>query len=60
MERIVSDYPSLRLFSLPSIANRERRHLELGVEGEPSLVDRAMEDICVEVDRRGIAWTWRP
>lgn len=26
MERIVSDYPSLRLFSLPSVANRERRH----------------------------------
>lgn len=60
MERIVSDYPSLRLFSLPSVANRERRHLELGVEGEPALVDKAMDEICSEADRRGLAWTWRP
>ena len=59
MERIVNDYPSLRLFSLPSIANHERRHLELGVEGEPPLVDQAMSEICTEVDRRGLAWTWR-
>ncbi len=60
MERIVRDYPSLRLFSLPSVVNRERRHLELGVEGEPPLVDKAMEEIRSEVERRGIAWTWRP
>jgi molybdopterin-biosynthesis enzyme MoeA-like protein len=60
MERIVRDYPSLHLFSLPSVVNRERRHLELGVEGEPPLVDKAMEEICGEVERRGIAWTWRP
>jgi molybdopterin-biosynthesis enzyme MoeA-like protein len=60
MERIVADYPSLRLFSLPSIAGNERRHLELGVEGEPALVDRAMEEIRVEVEKRGISWTWRP
>ncbi len=60
MERIVRDYPSLRLFSLPSIANRERLHLELGVEGEPQLVDRAMSEICNEADRRGVTWTWRP
>ena len=60
MERIVRDYPDLRLFSLPSIANRERRHLELGVEGAPHRVDRAMKEICDEVDRRGVPWTWRP
>ena len=33
MERIVADYPDLRLFSLPSLQGQERRHLELGVEG---------------------------
>ena len=59
MERIVADYPSLRLFSLPSIQGKERRHLELGVEGEPVLVDRAMEAIRQEVERRGIDWRWR-
>jgi hypothetical protein len=42
------------------VVNRERRHLELGVEGEPPLVDKAMEEIRSEVERRGIAWTWRP
>ena len=60
MERIVKYYPSLRLFSLPSLVGKERRHLELGVEGEPELVDRAMEEIRVEVEKRGITWAWRP
>jgi len=60
MERIVKRYPSLRLFSLPSLVGKERRHLELGVEGEPELVDRAMEEIRIEVEKRGISWTWRP
>ncbi len=60
MERIVSTYPTLRLFSLPSLAGNERRHLELGVEGEPALVDKAMDEIRSEVEQRGISWTWRP
>jgi molybdopterin-biosynthesis enzyme MoeA-like protein len=35
MEEIVADFPTLRLFSLPSISpDGQRRHLELGVEGE--------------------------
>ena len=60
MERIVAEYPELRLFSLPSIGeNGERRHLELGVEGEVTAVDTAMEEIRQEVERRGIAWKWR-
>ena len=60
MERIVADYPALRLFSLPSVGDDgQRRHLELGVEGEATLVDRAMEEIRQEVERRGIGWAWR-
>lgn len=59
MERIVKDYPSLRLFSLPSLNGQERRHLELGVEGEPALVDQAMEEIRQDVEKRGITWVWR-
>ncbi|MCB4360751.1 competence/damage-inducible protein A [Quatrionicoccus australiensis] len=59
MERIVKDYPTLRLFSLPSLNGQERRHLELGVEGEPGLVDQAMEEIRVEVETRNINWVWR-
>jgi molybdopterin-biosynthesis enzyme MoeA-like protein len=60
MERIVKDYPTLRLFSLPSLQGKERRHLELGVEGEPTLVDRAMEEIRTAVEQQGISWIWRP
>lgn len=60
MERIVADYPSLRLFSLPSLVGKERKHLELGVEGLPAVVDQAMEEIRSEIERRGIHWVWRP
>jgi molybdopterin-biosynthesis enzyme MoeA-like protein len=60
MERIVADYPTLRLFSLPSLQGQERKHLELGVEGAPALVDAAMTEIRVEVEKRGITWVWRP
>jgi len=60
MERIVAEYPALRLFSLPSVGDDgQRRHLELGVEGEAALVERALEDIRLEIERRGVAWTWR-
>jgi len=61
MEEIVADFPTLRLFSLPSISpDGQRRHLELGVEGEHALVDQAMSRIRLEVERRGIDWQWRP
>ena len=60
MERIVADYPNLRLFSLPSLVGKERKHLELGVEGSPALVDQAMEEIRQEVEKRNIHWVWRP
>jgi len=61
MERIVADFPRLRLFSLPSMAeDGQRRYLELGVEGEPELVDQAMTAIRQEIERRGINWQWRP
>ena len=60
MERIVADYPTLRLFSLPSVCDDgQRRHLELGVEGEKALVDRALEEIRLEIERRDIVWRWR-
>lgn len=60
MERIVAAYPALRLFSLPSLEGRERKHLELGVEGAPALVEQAMAEILAEVEARGIGWTCRP
>ena len=60
MLRIVADYPDLRLFSLPSIAeDGQRKHLELGVEGDPVRVEEAMAVIRGEVEARGITWAWR-
>jgi len=59
MERVVTAYPALRFYSLPSLQGNERRHLELGVEGDPTLVEQAMGEICAEVERRGITWRWR-
>ena len=60
MEHIVATYPDLRLYSLPSIdADGQRRHLELGVEGEATRVKRALDEIRCEIESRGIAWTWR-
>ncbi|MDR2366088.1 MAG: competence/damage-inducible protein A [Zoogloeaceae bacterium] len=59
MEHVVAAYPDLRLFSLPSLNGKERRHLELGVEGEAAEVDSAMEKIREAVTALGIDWEWR-
>jgi molybdopterin-biosynthesis enzyme MoeA-like protein len=60
MERIVAEYPDLRLYSLPSMdAEGRRKYIELGVEGDEARVDRALEDIRQEAERRGITWEWR-
>ncbi len=60
MERIVAEFPTLRLFSLPSMSDEgQRRYLELGVEGDPVVVDQAMAAMREEVERRGIDWQWR-
>ena len=57
MERIVRDYPNAKLFSLPSFGGEGvRRHIELGVRGEPESVRRAMQVIRAEVAQRGYEW----
>jgi len=47
------------LSGLYPLIGKERRHLELGVEGTPERVDQAMEEIRAEIERRGISWVWR-
>lgn len=60
MERIVANYPDLRLFSLPSLTEEGiRRHLELGVAGPAARVEQALQEIVAEVNRRGLAWRYR-
>jgi molybdopterin-biosynthesis enzyme MoeA-like protein len=60
MNRIVRDYPKATLFSLPSFGGEGvRRHIELGVRGEPESVKSAMEVIRAEVGRLGYEWQER-
>jgi molybdopterin-biosynthesis enzyme MoeA-like protein len=57
MNRITRDYPQAPLFSLPSFGGEGvRRHIELGVRGEPASVAKAMEEIRAEVRRLGYEW----
>lgn len=61
MERIVAQYPELKLFSLPSLTeDGVRRHLELGVTGVADRVEQALAEIIAEVERRQLTWTYRP
>jgi molybdopterin-biosynthesis enzyme MoeA-like protein len=42
MERIEARFPLVKVFSLPSVGNAQvRRHIELGVKGEPQQVEAA-------------------
>ena len=60
MERIVANYPDLKLFSLPSLTEEGiRRHLELGVAGPAARVELALQEIIAEVGRRALAWRYR-
>ncbi|RCS59857.1 competence/damage-inducible protein A [Parvibium lacunae] len=42
MEQIEREFPAVKVFSLPSIGeDGQRRHIELGVKGDPSVVEAA-------------------
>jgi hypothetical protein len=54
MERLEARYPGVRVFSLPSVGDENtRRHIELGVKGEPGQVATAFADMLAELDRLG-------
>ncbi len=60
MHRVVREYPGASVFSLPSFGGEGvRRHIELGMRGEPDSVAKAMEAIRAEVERLGYAWADR-
>ena len=57
MRHIEKAYPLASLFSLPSFGSDSmRRHIELGMRGEPGQVAAAMAEIRLEVTRLGFAW----
>lgn len=56
MERLEAAYPDVNVFSLPSVGDvetRTRRHIELGVKGEPAQVAAAFAEMCEELERMG-------
>jgi molybdopterin-biosynthesis enzyme MoeA-like protein len=57
MQRIEEDYPGITVFSLPSVgADDLRRHIELGVRGEPRAAALAINEIQAEIAARGLEW----
>jgi molybdopterin-biosynthesis enzyme MoeA-like protein len=54
MEALQASYPGARVFSLPNVGDAStRRHIELGVKGQPGQVERAFAAMCAELDRVG-------
>lgn len=54
MEALQRNYPGVRVFSLPSVGDGQtRRHIELGVKGEPAQVAAAFAEMQAELARRG-------
>jgi molybdopterin-biosynthesis enzyme MoeA-like protein len=47
-------FPRIRVFSLPSVGDAQtRRHIELGVKGEPEQAAAAFARLCEELQQRG-------
>ena len=57
MRHIEAAHAGVTVFSLPSFGDAERRrHIELGVRGDPAQVPEAMVEIRAEVTRLGFQW----
>jgi molybdopterin-biosynthesis enzyme MoeA-like protein len=52
MEAIEAQFPLVKVFSLPNVGDATtRRHIELGVKGEPAQTTGAFAVMCAELDR---------
>jgi molybdopterin biosynthesis enzyme len=50
----VMAWPGVNVFSLPSVGDgKTRRHIELGVKGDPVQVDAAFDGMCKALARMG-------
>ncbi|MFZ6847225.1 competence/damage-inducible protein A [Undibacterium sp. RuRC25W] len=51
MEQLEAAFPLIKIFSLPSVGTEtQRRHIELGVKGDPQQVESAFEKMCAGLD----------
>jgi molybdopterin-biosynthesis enzyme MoeA-like protein len=65
MEAIEARFAEVRAFSLPSVGDGTdgrpaRRHIELGVKGEPGQVEAAFAELCAAVDTLGAPYEILP
>jgi molybdopterin-biosynthesis enzyme MoeA-like protein len=52
MEEVEAAFPRIKVFSLPNVGDANtRRHIELGVKGEPAQVAAAFEALLAGLDR---------
>ena len=56
MDDNVARFPQLKLFSLPSFLPDGGRRIELGVRGDPALLDAALAHLIAGVDAGGFRW----
>lgn len=57
MQETEARYPGIKVFSLPFVGTPEiRRHVELGVRGDPEQVGPAMEMLAAGVAQLGFEW----
>jgi molybdopterin-biosynthesis enzyme MoeA-like protein len=54
MEAIEAEFPGVKVFSLPSVETAtQRRHIELGVKGEQSLLSPAFARLQAGLEQAG-------
>lgn len=56
MDRILSDYPGIRLSSLPSSRANDGWLVEIGLKGPAQQVDTAIAELQTELDARRAVW----
>ena len=56
MDDNVARFPQLKLFSLPSFLPGGGRRIELGVRGDPALLDAALAHLVAGVEAGGFRW----
>lgn len=57
MQEVETSYPGIKVFSLPFVGSAEiRRHVELGVRGDPTEVVPALDRLKAGVSSLGYAW----
>ena len=56
MEDNVARFPAVKLFSLPSFLADGGRRIELGVRGDPGVIDAALAHLVTGVEAAGFRW----